>query len=100
MQAVESEDEDGPGDDDDLYAFTDIADAPSQAASSSQDAGQQAGEAAGQRGSQPRQPGGFGGPTVFASMTLGMNRAVLQINRAFEQMSMRAQHRRCLSRPS
>ena len=100
MQAEESDDEEGPGGDDDLYAFTSIADSPSQASSSSQEDQSQEGGDTRQRPSRSRQPGGFGGPTVFASMTLGMNRAVLQINRAFQQMSMQAQHRRCLTRPS
>jgi hypothetical protein len=99
IQAVESEDESGP-DDEDLYAFTSLADSPDQAASSSQEAQQQEGSSTGQTQPTSRQPGGFGGPTAFASLTLGMNHAVVQLNRAFQQMAMRAQHRRCLTRPS
>ncbi|KAA6416704.1 MAG: hypothetical protein FRX49_13315 [Trebouxia sp. A1-2] len=98
-QAVESEDESGP-DDDNLYAFTSLADSLDQAASSSQEAQQQEGSSAGQTQSSSRQPAGFGGPTAFASLTLGMNHAVVQLNRAFQQMAVRAQHRRCLTRPS
>ena len=102
MQVEESDDEDGPGDgdDDDLYAFTSIADSPSHLASSNQEGQSAEADPTGQRPPRPRQPGGFGGPTVFASMSLGMNRAVLQIHRAFQQMSMRAQQRRSLTRPS
>jgi len=98
---VESEDESGP-DDEDLYAFTSLADSPDQAATSSQEAQQQEGSSssAGQTQPSARQPGGFGGPTAFASLTLGMNHAVVQLNRAFQQMAVRAQHRRCLTRPS
>ena len=101
-QVEESDDEEGPGGgDDDLYAFTSIADSPSQASSSNQEGQNQEGDdTTRQRPSRSRQPGGFRGPTTFASMTLGMNRAVLQINRAFQQMSMQAQHRRSLTRPS
>ena len=101
MQVEESDDDEGPGGDDDLYAFTSIADSPSQASVSNQEEdNQEADNTTRQRPSRSSQPGGFGGPTVFASMTLGMNHAVLQINRAFQQMSMRAQYRRCLTRPS
>ena len=99
VQAVESEDESGP-DDEDLYAFTSLADSADQAATSSQEAQQQEGSSAGQTQPSLRQPGGFGGPTAFASLTLGMNHAVVQLNRAFQQMAVRAQHRRCLTRPS
>ena len=99
LQAVESEDESGP-DDEDLYAFSSLADSAEQSASSSQEAQQQEGSSTAQQQRNARQPGGFGGPTVFASMTLGMNHAVVQMNRAFQQMTVRAQHRRCLSRPT
>ncbi len=96
---MESEDESGP-DDEDLYAFTSLADSPDQAATSGQEAQQQEGSSAGQTQPSARQPGGFGGPTAFASLTLGMNHAVVQLNRAFQQMAVRAQQRRCLTRPS
>lgn len=100
LQVEESEDEDeGPGGDDDLYAFKSIADTPSQASSSKQQGHDQEGNAT-MGPPRSRQPGGFGGPTVFASMTLGMNDAMLQINRAFRQMTVRAQNRRSLVRPS
>ena len=100
LQAVESDDEEGP-DDEDLYAFTSLADSPNAASSSRQESPNQEGSSStGQQESKPRQTGGFAGPTVFASMTLGMSHAMLRMNKAFEQMSMRAQHRRRLSRPT
>lgn len=99
VQVEESDDDEGDGGDDDLYAFTSIAGAPSQPSSSNQQAQDQGVDATGGP-PRSRQPGGFGGPTVFASMTFGMNDAMLQINRAFQQMTVRAQHRRSLLRPS
>lgn len=99
QKVEESDDDEGDGGDDDLYAFTSIADAPSQPSSSNQQGQDQGGDAPGGP-PRSRQPGGFGGPTVFASMTFGMNDAMLQINRAFQQMTVRSQHRRSLLRPS
>ena len=99
VQVEESDDDEGDGGDDDLYAFTSIADSPSQPSSSHQQGQDQGGDATGAP-PRSRQPGGFGGPTVFASMTFGMNDAMLHINRAFQQMTVRAQHRRSLLRPS
>ena len=88
----DDDDQGGPADED-LYASTALADYSNESPSASQAAGNEQGLAM-------TRPGGFGGPTVFASMSLGMNHAVLQINKAFLQLSMRAQHRRRLTRPT
>ena len=103
MQEEESDDNDGP-DDEDLYASVSLADL-ADAASTSQQAqhdGDEEGEGAtkGPAQVQPRLPGTFAGPTVFGSMTLGMHRGVTLLNRAFEQMAIHAQHRRSLARPT
>lgn len=93
MQVEESDDDTGPADED-LYASASLADAASTSHQEQQD----------QDTDAPVMPramrqGSFSGPSVFGSMTLGMNRAVVQLNRAFGQLAVRAQHRRSLTRP-
>lgn len=100
VQVEESDDDLGPADED-LYAsasLADIADAASASQQQQQEDQDQDADVPVQR--QTTYPGSFGGPSVFGSMTLGMNRAVVHLNRAFEQMAVRAQSRRSLARPT
>ena len=96
MQVEESDDDTGPADED-LYASASLADVADAASTSHQEQQDQNADAP----LMPRamRQGSFSGPSVFGSMTLGMNRAVVQLNRAFGQLAVRAQHRRSLTRP-
>ena len=96
MQVEESEDDTGPADED-LYASASLADVADAASSPQQEDQDQGTDAPVLR--QAMHQGSFSGPSVFGSMTLGMNRAVVQMNRAFGQLAIRAQHRRSLTRP-
>ncbi|CAL5219290.1 g1095 [Coccomyxa viridis] len=84
---ADEEDDDGELDDEDLLASTAGVEEAAAAASPSER-------------SNGSRSGGFPPPTAFGSISLGMSRAANGLCCMMERVAIRAQRRRCLSRPT